>query len=1425
MDRLGQGGMASLYLARDPAIDRLVAIKVLREGFDTEELRERFAREARSAGRLRHANIVTVFDVGEWEGEPFIAMEYIAGETLAQLINRRAPIGLRRKLELLEELCSGLGYAHNAGVVHRDIKPANIMVDAEGTLKILDFGIARVGDSAMTQAGMLVGTLNYMSPEQILGQPVDHRSDIFAVGAVCYEFLTHRQAFPGNLQTGILHRILNADPEPIADLLPDLDSALAAIVGRALEKEPGNRYETLAAMRLELARLRGRLPEEDAAEEPETETIIVPPETPASASTPPASPAVAPSMPQSSSPGTGSTARSGGRPKPEAGVADTGPATPDPRLSGVPGRRDARSARRRQAADLIARAEGELERGELTAVSTSLERALELDPSAREDVEAVRASVERARRERERSAAIRRLLGQAREAFETGALDAAMRLSGEVLALDAGNSAAIEVQSRASVAIEQRRAEEEQRRREEEAARARDAVLGARERFDDGDHAGAIRLLESFSPRHDVVIQAIGELKEALAEIERRRAEEELRRREEEAARARDAVRAARERFDDGDHAGAIRLLESFSPRHDVVIQAVVELKAALAVIERRRAEEEEARRRAEAEREAREREMARFVAAARKALSRQRFDEGLARLDEAQALVGERPEIEELRAEVMAARAAEQAERERRVREAELARLVGAARKALSRERFDESLARLDEAQALVGEREDVAELRAEVMAASAAAEAERERRVRDAELARLVGAARKALSGERFDESLVRLDQAQALVGDRPEIEELRAEVMAASAAAEAARERRAREAELARLVGAAREALSGERFDESLAHLDEAGALVGERQDVAELRAEVLSARQAAEAARVRQQRVAAAVAAAKQAFDAGDLPGAGRHTQEALRLDSANHAAQEIAAAVERAEEAARRQAERDGQLVQAERHLASGELSSARQAIDRAFAVDATHGEVLRVRSAVASAEAEARRVAEERRRLERLLEKARAAARSPRRAIPLAEQALAVDPQNEEALNLLERMRAAQAESERLKAERPQRRVSTQTVAVALGAVLLIVALAGGVTRFGRTTGERAVDTPAASGGPSASLLSDPADGEAAREEDGAVATSERSDPPPEPASPAASAEVVEKAPAPAAAGTAVEPTVPSVTEQIAALRTRAQAQLRRGNRDQALESAVAALALGRDAATEKLLAGMVSEAQAGATKARAGASGAGAPNAAPDPYGRAVEAERRAGTLRTSGRLDQSVRAYWEAASLFAEAESSAVKAAAARAADAAPPPTETAASEKLADAKAVTPPVVPPPADPVTKPAVADPEPAAAESSPVSAEDQVRGVLDDYRQAYESLDAAAVRRVQPSLTDGQVEELRRAFEQYDAYRITITDIKLNLAGDKATVSCRVARRLDPKAGRSQSDTRPTVFHLEKRGGTSWVIARVDAR
>jgi len=264
---IGAGGMGSLYLARDtnPNTNRLVAVKLLLANLDSGDLRERFAREARALAALNHPNIVGIYDSGEFQGSPFIVMEYVRGETVGEKIKRRAPMTLGQRLRLMIELCSGLEHAHDAGIIHRDIKPANLMIDQHGRLKILDFGIARVSESLtrvgvqVTQLNMRIGTPGYMSPEQIEGGELDRRSDIFAVGTVCYELLAYREAFTGASTRQVENKVLEAHPEPLHGFIPDLDPEIEGIVTRALAKEPADRYQTAAEMEQALERVRWRL--------------------------------------------------------------------------------------------------------------------------------------------------------------------------------------------------------------------------------------------------------------------------------------------------------------------------------------------------------------------------------------------------------------------------------------------------------------------------------------------------------------------------------------------------------------------------------------------------------------------------------------------------------------------------------------------------------------------------------------------------------------------------------------------------------------------------------------------------------------------------------------------------------------------------------------------------------------------------------------------------------------------------------------------------------------------------------------------------------------------------------------------------------------------------------------------------------------
>lgn len=251
--RLGEGAMADVFRAYDPGIGRTVAIKVLKPEYGRDpELGERFLREARAAGALNHANIATIYDVGEADGVAYIAMELIEGQPLDALLQVQGRLPYERVLALGQQLASALDYAHKAGVVHRDVKPSNILLSADGrTAKLLDFGVARIGDvdvaggesrMARTQVGQMIGTPRYMSPEQALGIPVDQRSDLFSLGAVLYEMVTGKVAFPGMGLATLALQITQERVEPIERAAADCPPGLRFVIDKLLAKKPEQRF-------------------------------------------------------------------------------------------------------------------------------------------------------------------------------------------------------------------------------------------------------------------------------------------------------------------------------------------------------------------------------------------------------------------------------------------------------------------------------------------------------------------------------------------------------------------------------------------------------------------------------------------------------------------------------------------------------------------------------------------------------------------------------------------------------------------------------------------------------------------------------------------------------------------------------------------------------------------------------------------------------------------------------------------------------------------------------------------------------------------------------------------------------------------------------------------------------------------------------
>jgi tRNA A-37 threonylcarbamoyl transferase component Bud32 len=568
LEEIGHGGMGTLYRARDPKIGRDVAVKLLREGLDDNDMRERFAREARSAGRLKHGNIVTIFELGEHNGMPFIAMEYVQGETLASFLRRRPPVALTRKLQIMDQICAGLHYAHRMGIVHRDIKPANIMIDDEGTLKILDFGIARMGASKITQTGMVIGTLNYMAPEQMKGMATDQRADMFSIGAVFYELLSYRNAFAGDAPSTVMHKILYGRPEQLEIVCPNLDPALVSIVTRCLEKLPENRYPDLGAVRSALGSVVRRLQlaaeQAGSTENDQTVPIVIATPDPRKEQ----KPASSGSRKDSQSAEQMRVRAEQTRAKQLQAHLDVGRRAleqadydgafaaceqalvldpTNPQALDLEAR--ARAALDRQLEEHLSAARAEIDRGALTAAAMLADQVLAIKADSveanqiRHDIEGARHRLaEEQERERERQRAFDQAYAEAQQQLTAGALDAADQAIERALALDTAHREALALKGKITAAATAAR---EARRRAEEEIRARKAVDEAKRVFGTGDHAAAFAMLEAVLP-NAAAAATLDALRLEKKEMDRRRAEAEQKRLEAQAEQTRLEAEAAR---------------------------------------------------------------------------------------------------------------------------------------------------------------------------------------------------------------------------------------------------------------------------------------------------------------------------------------------------------------------------------------------------------------------------------------------------------------------------------------------------------------------------------------------------------------------------------------------------------------------------------------------------------------------------------------------------------------------------------------------------------------------------------------------------------------------------------------------------------------------------------------------------------------
>ena len=264
LEKLGEGGMGEVYLAQDTKLRRKVALKFLPSEYTSEpELKTRFMREAQAAAALNHPNIITVHEVSEYEGKLYIAMEYVEGESLKDLI-RRKKIPTKQVIDTALQICQGLSAAHESGIIHRDIKPQNILMGKDNRVRICDFGLVKLKrDLALTQVGSTLGTIAYMSPEQARGEEVDHRTDIWALGVVLYEILTGKLPFQGDHEAAIIYEILNAEPKAIQWFRSDVPDHIVTLVSQLLEKDPANRLSSTEEI---IQRLQEPLPERTPGE-------------------------------------------------------------------------------------------------------------------------------------------------------------------------------------------------------------------------------------------------------------------------------------------------------------------------------------------------------------------------------------------------------------------------------------------------------------------------------------------------------------------------------------------------------------------------------------------------------------------------------------------------------------------------------------------------------------------------------------------------------------------------------------------------------------------------------------------------------------------------------------------------------------------------------------------------------------------------------------------------------------------------------------------------------------------------------------------------------------------------------------------------------------------------------------------------------
>lgn len=1049
VEAIGKGGMGVVYKALDPRIGRVVAIKTLFRHSDVEpEMLQRFLQEARSAGTLSHKNIITIYEMDEDAGQAFIAMEFLEGEDLRSAIARRAPISLERKLQILMEVCEGLAHAHAAGVIHRDIKPGNIFITRSRQVKILDFGLARVATSEQTLTGTSMGTPSYMSPEQVRGEKLDHRTDIFSLGVVAYELLTYVKPFQAETDIATAFKVTHTEPDPIDKVDPRIPVEIASIVACAMEKDPAKRYQQAEDLYRELEAARGLLEERKRAVREE-----------ARASVAKLAELVRPNRSMVEDIAEALAEMQAAAPEffDATLPAQTGELTrrrkgPQPDYLGLLDLRD-RARRecervvqlvetRKQTAYLLSEVE-DLERsGELESAVKILDFILREDPTHPAAVKLKKhlaARLEEKRLTEERARRLAELLEQGRACFAAQDWKGCLESLEALLELEPGHAQASALLADARRKLrEQEEAEAQHRLAESALAESRQALS-----------AGALRQARASLERALSAWPDIADGQELRAEIEKaeRAAEAEAARRRQAAALLSQAQVLAKGNEEEAlarlqealklqpDDPAALELRAGIEARlarrrrvHELVRQAADRLsaddprRAQALLLEALELEPDHAQahaflgeaRQKIAQQEAREKARRRALAAierARKALAARNLDAARQGLEEALDASADIEGAEALAEEIARA---ETEEREKREREHQIRDLLSRIRIAQDQGAYEEALSLLARVLELEPGHRQALEKQREIEAARRAAEAAARKRRE-----KIAAVIRRAREAAQYGDLAKAIELARSVAGEAEAAEE--ADELASAWQAELDRRREIEEAKrrkVEQLMESARVLLSAKALEEARAALKEALAVQADHPEVLRLLGLVQAEIDAENARRARIER-------GEQEKQAGfrllqerkyrESLAAFRRAVELLAGDAGMRAAiGEAEAGIREEELRARLHAE----LVEARRRLLEEAYDAAQAAALRALELAPEHAEARELLGRIEAALEQQRTRA----RIAELLAQARQAAgrKDFVHASRLAGEILLLDSRNTEARELLDRVEEAQ---------------------------------------------------------------------------------------------------------------------------------------------------------------------------------------------------------------------------------------------------------------------------------------------------------------------------------------------------------------------------------------------------------------------